>query len=151
MADEGYFYIPDDDILREVGRIVIRHGLLDHLLRLAIKRFLGISIEDEGYASETRGMSSALRERLQELTTAKFKDNPDKRGLFESLLAVAEAQTKRRNTLVHAVWMHVPGKAPALYDKDGTAYPIPTIEILRDIERMIDVVKNILNFSSRGV
>ena len=46
MSSTGEFYVPDDDILRELGRLQVRHSHLDHTLRLAIKRMLGISIDD---------------------------------------------------------------------------------------------------------
>jgi hypothetical protein len=46
VSAEGEFYVPSDDILRELGRIQVLHSHLDHTLRLAIKRLLGISIND---------------------------------------------------------------------------------------------------------
>src|SRR5205809_447680 len=58
-------FIPSDDVLREVGRVAIRHGQLDHVLRLAIKRVVGISITDPLYAELTKGMTGTLRTTLK--------------------------------------------------------------------------------------
>ena len=66
MSVEAEFYVPSNDILCELGRVQVLHSHLDHTLRLAIKRMLGISIDDPGYWNETRGMPAALRERAKE-------------------------------------------------------------------------------------
>jgi len=50
----------------------VLHSHLDHALRLAIKRMLGISIDDPGYWNETRGMAASLRERARELITQRY-------------------------------------------------------------------------------
>lgn len=52
MSTQGEFCVPGDDILRELGRIQVLHSQFDHTLRLAIKRMLGISIDDPGYWNE---------------------------------------------------------------------------------------------------
>ena len=59
MSTQSHFYVPDDDILRELGRMQVLHGHLDHTLRLAIKRLLGISTDDLTYWNETGGMKAS--------------------------------------------------------------------------------------------
>jgi hypothetical protein len=75
MSTEGEFYIPGDDILCELGRMQVLHSHLDHTLRLAIKRMLGISIDDPGYWNETRGMAGVLRERARKLIAERYSDD----------------------------------------------------------------------------
>lgn len=65
-----------------------------------------------------------------------------------SLLDKAAELTALRNRAVHAVWMQVTGRQPALYDRGGT-YAMPTIEVLVSIKKQIDTVKNIVNALSR--
>jgi hypothetical protein len=82
------FYVPGDDIPREPGLMQIRHSHLDHTLRLAIKRMLGISIDNEGYWNETRGMSAELRKRAGELIAERCSNDMNTAfGLVASLLA----------------------------------------------------------------
>lgn len=144
MAEVGKMYLPDDEIALTVGRITIRHGQLDHVMRLAIKRMLGISIDDPGYASATKGMSKDLREKVMKRASERYVDEPEKLELMESLLDQAESVTRIRNRLTHSVWMQVEGQPPMMYDKDGR-YSIPTIGELQVIERQLDIMQRVLN------
>jgi len=148
MATLSEFYIPDDDaLLREVARVLIRHGHLDHMLQLAIKRMLGISIDDPGYTTETRGMSKGLRDRVRGLIDTKYAE-PAKRQVLNSLLDKAEQLSEHRHRLAHAVWMREPGQEPLLHDrgKDGhKAYKLPTVEDLVSVGEQINQVQKTLN------
>jgi hypothetical protein len=147
MATTGEFYMPDDELLKQLGRVAIRHGHLDYVMRLAIKRLLGISTDDPGYATETRGMSRELRKTLRTHAAAKLEG--ELLELLESLIVHAEAVTTLRNRVIHAVWMRVPGQEPRLYDKDRN-YPLPTAVQLAHIEQRIDTVLKIINALTRG-
>jgi hypothetical protein len=144
MAEIGKMYMPDDEIALIVGRITIRHGQLDHVMRLAIKRMLGVSIDDPGYATATKGMSKDLREKVMKRASERYADEQEKLELIESLLDQAETVTRVRNRLTHSVWMQVDGQPPMMYDKDGP-YAIPTIEELQVTERQLDIMQRVLN------
>jgi hypothetical protein len=142
MSSTSEFYVPDDDILRELGRLQIRHSHLDHTLRLAIKRMLGISIDDLGYWNETRGMAAGLRARARELITDRYGDDHDMADTLNKVLDDAEAATTLRNRLLHSVWMEAPGGEPVLHDRDNTlkihvGFQLPTVgEIASVCERV---------------
>ena len=69
MAQLAQLHVPNDAILRELGRLQVLHSQLDHSLRLAIKRTLGISIDDLSYWTEAKGMSAELRKTLRKRRT----------------------------------------------------------------------------------
>ena len=70
-------YMPAPVLSREVGKIVIRHGQLDHLQRLMIKSLLGIAITDPLYKQETSKMSGELRRRIKHLARTKLAAHQD--------------------------------------------------------------------------
>src|SRR4051812_30835207 len=118
MATLAQFYMPDDDaLLCAVGRVIILHGHLDHMLRLGIKRMLGISIDDPGYMSQTHGMTRTLRNRVRSLIDVRFVGEPERKEALISLLDIAEQLSEHRHTLAHAVWMREPGQEPLLHDR----------------------------------
>ena len=93
MSSKSEFYEPDDAILCELGRLQIRHSHLDHTLRLAIKRMLGISIDDPGYWNETHGMAAGLRARTRQLIAERYGDDDDTAGILNKVLDDAETAT----------------------------------------------------------
>lgn len=120
MSSEGEFYMPDEDMLRELGRLQVLHSHLDHTLRLAIKRMLGISIDDPGYWNETRGMTAMLRDRARELIGERYSDDEDTAAILNKVLDDAEDATTLRNRALHSVWMKAPGEEAVLHDRDNT-------------------------------
>lgn len=149
MSATGEFYVPDDDILRELGRLQIRHSHLDHTLRLAIKRMLGISIDDPGYWNETRGMASELRTRARERIAERYSDQ-NMADTLNKVLDDAEAATSLRNRLLHSVWMTAPGEGPVLHDRDSTlkihvGYQLPTAAEIASVSERIHVIQRVLN------
>jgi hypothetical protein len=133
------FYMPNQNILMGVGRIVIRHGHLDHVLRLAIKRLLEISIDDPRYEVETKGMSKTLRTKLHKEFKRRFAE-PDLSRQFDKLLDLAAGLTSDRNRLVHCVWANLQqdGKKRK-YLLDGTkhTYVLPTVAELKRVDAAI--------------
>ena len=60
-----YLNIPDDPaVVAAVGRIALRHGQLDYILRMTIKTLAGLSIQD-GLDATARLGSRDLRERIR--------------------------------------------------------------------------------------
>ncbi len=125
-------YMPAPALTREVGKIVIRHGQLDHLQRLTIKSLLGISITDALYKKETDKMSGELRERIKQL--AAHQDVLDE--LITQIESIGRL-TKLRNDIVHSVWSRTTTGGPVkLRDqKNDLLHPLPTVKQLRAAER----------------
>lgn len=154
MSSESEFYIPDDAILRELGRVQILHSHLDHTLRLAIKRMLGISIDDPGYWNETRGMAAALRKRARELIAKRYGDDDDTADILNKVVDDAEEATMLRNRALHSVWMKAPGEEPVLHDRDNwlkmhVSFQLPTVEDLVSVSNRVERIQRVLNHLTR--
>lgn len=155
MGPESELYIPCDEILRELGLLQIRHTHLDHTLRLAIKRMLGISIDDPGYWNESRGMTAALRNRARELIAERHHDDYDTSDVLTQLLDSAEELTKLRNRALHSVWMKACCEAPVLHDRDNwlrkhVTFQPPSIEDLQSVSSRIEQCQRVLDDLTRA-
>lgn len=154
MSSTGEFYVPDDDILRELGRLQVRHSHLDHTLRLAIKRMLGISIDDPGYWTESSGMAATLRLRARTLIAERYRDDDDMAGTLNKVLDDAETATTLRNRLLHSVWMKAPDEVPVLHDRDSTlkihvGFRLPTVEEVASVSERVERIQRVLNHLTR--
>ncbi len=154
MSTEGEFYLPDDAVLRELGRVALLHSHLDHTLRLTIKRALGISIDDPGYWKQTHFMTKDLRDRTRDLINERYDADPDRADVLNKLLDDAEELTKHRNRVLHSVWVRIPGQEPVLHDRDiqtkqHNNYIPPTVEELVQLGRRIRDAQQILNVLTR--
>jgi len=154
MSSTGEFYVPGDDILCELGRLQVRHSHLDHILRLAIKRMLGISIDDPGYWNETRGMAAELRARSRELIAERYWDDDDMAGALNKVLDDAEEVTNLRNRLLHSVWMKARGGEPVLHDRDSTlkihvGFQLPTVGEVASVSERVGRIQRVLNHLTR--
>lgn len=155
MSAEGEFYVPNDDILCELGRMQVLHSQLDHTLRLAIKRMLGISIDDPGYWNETRGMAKALRDKARKLIDENYSADDDMAGTLNMVLDDAEDATILRNRTLHSVWMKMRGtEEPVLHDRDNALkqhreFKLPTVEELRSVSQRIERIQRVLNHLTR--
>ena len=155
MSTMAEFYVPDDDILRELGRLQIRHSHLDHTLRLAIKRMLGISIDDPGYWNETRGMARELRTRARKLIAERYGHDDNMESTLNKVLDDAEEATTLRNRLLHSVWMKAPEGAPVLHDRDKAlkihvGFHLPTVAEIASVSDRIDRIQRALNQLTRN-
>lgn len=154
MSAEAEFYVPDDKTLCELGRMQVLHSHLDHTLRLAIKRMLGISIDDPGYWNETRGMAATLRQRARDLIAELYCEDQDTTDILNKVLDDAEAATLLRNRALHSVWMKHPGQEPVLHDRDiclklHVNFPTPTVDELLSISERIVRIQHVLNHLTR--
>jgi hypothetical protein len=154
MSSTAEFYVPDDDILCELGRLQLRHSHLDHTLRLGIKRLLGISIDDPGYWNETRGMSAGLRARARELIAERYGNDDNMAGTLNKVLDDAEEATTLRNRLLHSVWIKAPGGEPVLHDRDNTlkihvGFQLPTVGEVASVCERVERIQRVLNHLTR--
>jgi hypothetical protein len=154
VSSNGQFYEPEQDILCELGRLQIRHSHLDHTLRLAIKRMLGISINDPGYWNETRGMAAALRDRARELIAERYTNDTETAEILNKVLDDAETATTLRNRLLHSVWMKAPGAEPVLHDRDNTlkmhvGFQLPSVQEIARVSERVERIQRVLNYLTR--
>lgn len=154
MSTTADFYVPEDELLCELGRLQIRHSHLDHTLRLGIKRLLGISIDDPGYWNETRGMSAELRARARKLIAERYSNNDNMVGTLNKVLDDAEETTALRNKLLHSVWMKATNGGPVLFDRDSSlkihvGFQLPTVEDVSDICKRVERIHQVLNHLTR--
>ena len=136
MSVQIVFKMPTVAVQRQVGSIVIKHGQLDHVRRLAIKRILGISIHDPAYGAETKGMSGKLDLKIQKKLKTSKLDLSQKAELLQ-LMKRASRVTRIRNKLVHSVWACEHRKPLML--RDGTRKPesIPRLPLLPGAARLL--------------
>jgi len=145
-------YMPAPALTRELGKIVIRHGQVDHLLRLTIKSLLGISITDPLYKHEThKKRSSVLRERIRELARGRLAAH---KAVLDELIAQIdsiERLTNLRNIIAHGVWSRVTtgGLAKLRDPQDDKLHPLPTVKQLKVAEREMYALYLALNHSRR--
>jgi len=156
MSIQIAFSLPNVPILRQIGAIVIKHGQLEHVQKIVLKRLLKITIHDERYAHEVQGLLSRdLRKEIDAHIKTSALDQPTKAQLVK-LLKEARRVSTERNKLVHSVWSREvrnnprEGRRPLmLRDKAKAPVSIPSIADLRKLANEIDVVRNQLNKLSR--
>ncbi|MGA7263547.1 MAG: hypothetical protein WCB44_00790 [Stellaceae bacterium] len=113
-----YLHIPEDPaVVGAVGRIALRHGQLDYMLRMTIKSLGGLSTQDALDATARLG-SRDLRERIRKLARHRLGEGAPLLRLEAILQRVAKA-TERRNHLLHTLWAHELNGAPVIRDEDN--------------------------------
>ena len=144
MANKIVFSLPDDPaLLAAVGRVAIRHGQLDHVLRMMVKTLTGITIEEALDATERQG-SAALRGRVRKLAKQKLGEG-EALVRLDALLARAGRVTKRRNELLHSLWAHQLDGQGVMRGDDGKWYDHPAIAELDALVSSLEEVAWELN------
>jgi hypothetical protein len=140
-----YLNIPDDPaVVAAVGRIALRHGQLDYILRMTIKTLAGLSIQD-GLDATARLGSRDLRERIRKLARRRLGEGAPLLRL-EAILQRAAKATDRRNHLLHSLWAHELDGAPVIRDEHSHDFrPIPTIPELDAVATSLAEVASELN------
>lgn len=143
------FYMPSPALTREVGKIVIRHGHLDYVLRLTIKSLLKLSVFDPLFRTETDRMSGQLRERIRQLAPAKLAAHEDVVSELLSQMDRAKVLTELRNSIVHGVWSRnkLGGPVKLRDTRNDQLNSMPTVKQLKLAERDIDELLRDLNRS----
>lgn len=105
------FSIPDDqELLAAIAKVAIWHGRLDYMLKMTVRTFDELKIEEALKTTQRMG-SKQLRKELKKRARTKLDANSLER--FEALLERAKALTERRNELLHGLW--------AVQDEDGAS------------------------------
>ena len=122
------FHIPDDPkILEALGTVSVRHGQLDHILKMTVKTLGDLTIAEARDATAFES-SSSLRERIRKLARQRLGEGTALLKL-QALLTRCGRATKRRNDYVHGTWAREIDGVPLMITEDGQTLP-PTIEQL---------------------
>ena len=138
--------IPEDLMLQAaVGRVAIRHGQLDHVLRMMVKTFRGITIMVAMKETKRWG-SLRLRELIEELAAEKLgKTEAAALKELKRLLKKAEDLTEKRNRIIHDVWARTKGGIPVIRDDNSEIRIQPTAAVLDRLANEIAEVAYDLN------
>lgn len=98
------FSIPaNETLLAAIGKVAIRHGQLDYVLRMTIKTLSGLSLR-EAIDGTVGIMSRDLRRHVRKLAKDKFGEVSTTAYRLEALLNRAQRAAIRRNELLHGLW-----------------------------------------------
>ncbi len=124
--------IPTDPaLLAAVGKIALRHGQLDYVLRMTVKSIQSLSIREALDATERQG-SHDLRKRVRKLAKQKFGESETLVRL-DALINKSRRATDRRNELLHNLWSYDMDRNPVIRDDDHTFRPAPNIAELNTV------------------
>ena len=138
-----YMAMPRNSKLQAaIGRVAVRHGQLDFILRMTIKSIREISPK-EARKETARVMSGKLRERVENLARKRFGDGPALRRLQE-LLERCRRTSDERNMLLHGVFARELD-GPDLFMGDGDPGPLPKVRELNALAKELDDLTNELN------
>lgn len=133
----------DRNILAEVGVSTIRHGQLDHILRMTIKSLMGLSINDTIDATARYG-SADLRKLIGKLAKQKF-GNGEVLLKLQAILERARRATDKRNILIHSLWAHELDGKSVIRNKDHTWQTTPKTEEIQALSEEIVAITTELN------
>lgn len=97
----GYHVPEDRELLAALGEISIRHGHLDHILKMMIRTFTEVTPQ-EAMDATARETSRYLRDCIKKLARSKLGTGAALVRL-EALLERCRRVTERRNTLIHVL------------------------------------------------
>ncbi len=123
------FGLPEDQaVLASIGKVAIRHGQLDYVLRMTVKSIAGVTIAEA--LDATGGMTSGrLREQVLALARRRLRESPALLQL-RALLTRSKRATARRNALLHGLWAREL-EGNDVYRSDGQSFgPIPPVSEL---------------------
>jgi hypothetical protein len=124
--------IPDDVAMQAaVGRIALRHGQLDHVLRLTVKTIQSMDFKSAMRATKNQG-SYQLRDRIRKLAMKKLGEG-DAMVQLDVLLERAREVTEKRNRTVHNVWARKSDGELVIRDDSSTINTLPTLEQLESL------------------
>lgn len=142
------YHVPDDkELLAALGDISIRHGHLDHHLKMMIRIFTEVSAQEAMDATAREG-SSSLRDRVKKLARHKLGDGQELvKVQVQALMERCNRVTELRNALVHILCGKDEDGNPVAATVDlATWEPMPTIPDLNalsvDMQALIDDLMN---------
>jgi hypothetical protein len=93
----------DDETLTALGRVSIRHGLLDLILKRIVKDLAGITIEESDRALAYTG-SREIKELIRKLAVRRLGKAHVAVLKLQALLTECDRVTTKRNQYTHGIW-----------------------------------------------
>jgi hypothetical protein len=146
MAVMRSFGTPHVNVQQQVGAIVIKHGHLEHVLRLVLKRLKAVSIVSPDY-DELMGdrKQSRMRKKVKQALGASKLGTGEQAEVL-TLVEESVKLSETRNSLAHNTWMRKPNEPLMLVnDKARTAEYVPSMAELKRCAEDIDRVRKRLN------
>jgi hypothetical protein len=143
MAWMIYMAIPEDQaVLAAIGKIALRHGQLDHVLRMTIKSLTGVSANEAIDATARQG-SRELRERIRKLARRRLGEGVALVQL-EAMLERCRRATEKRNELLHSLWGHQLDGGHVMRTHGYELVAIPSVQELEAVaEALFQVAKDL--------
>lgn len=135
----------EPELLAALGRVSIRHGFLDHILKHTIKTLSGLTIHEADSALAYDG-SGALRDLVKKLATQKFGKASGVTLRLRAMLADCERLTGERNRLIHNLWAREMDGEPLLLAA-GSSVPVPSAGELNQLADEIFALAGTINTS----
>lgn len=136
-------YPGDPALLAALGKVAIRHGQLDYVLRMTVKSILALPIPEALDATARQG-SRELRERVRKLAKQKLGEGEPLTRL-DALLERSRRATDKRNELFHRLWAHQLDGEPVIRDDGHNLLPIPSVAELEHWAEELATVATELN------
>jgi hypothetical protein len=139
------YHVPDDkDLLAALGEISIRHGHLDHTLKMMIRSFTEEVTPQEVMDATARETSWSLRDRVKKLARSKLGEGAALVKV-QALLERSGRLTDRRNALIHILCGKDNDGNPVAATNDlKTWEPLPTVAALHtlsaDMQKLINEI-----------
>jgi hypothetical protein len=137
----------DKDLQAAVGRLAIRHGQLDHILRMMLKSIDDITAE-EAWSRTGRMTSSLLCQCVRKAAKAAIGES-DAYLHLDALLIEAAGATDERNKSMHVLWALGDDGEQQYRPRGGPREPVPTAFQLDVIADRLDSVARRLNHARR--
>jgi hypothetical protein len=139
------FGIPEDkELLAALGELSIKHGHLDHILKMTIRTLSGVSIEEALNNTTWRLGSAKLRKKIRKTAKDKLGEG-DTLLRIDALLKRARRVTDKRNETIHSLWaMDIYG-TPVVRKEDHSWKNIPTVTELASISNELEIITKEIN------
>ena len=138
----------DPAVIVAIGKLAIRHGQLDHGLKLTIRSIRGISVE-QALAETKRKSPHQLRALVEEHARNRFGEAPILVRIRE-LLHRSRQATDHRNSVLDDLWATESDGAP-IHAPEGSPGKIPPLAELEAVaDNLFSVVKGLDHERHRG-
>ena len=132
MANFMMLHVPSNkDLLAAIGEVALRHEHLNHILRMTIKTFARLEV-DEALDATAYDSSSQLRDRIKKLARQRLGEG-EPLLKTQALLERCKRATEQRNELVHSVWGQELDGEPARKGSGNQWRPLPTVQDLQNL------------------